>query len=77
MWPMAMGAARLGQIRQGPGAPGRVGAQGGGHAHLGLVGARSLGRKTPYGGAQRWPAVTTTVAATTASATHGLDNKRR
>jgi hypothetical protein len=53
MWPMAIGAARLSQIRRGRGAPGRVGAQGGGHAHLGLAGARSLGGKAAHGGGRR------------------------
>jgi hypothetical protein len=35
------------------GAPGRVRAQGGGHAHLGLACARSLDGRTPNGGARR------------------------
>jgi hypothetical protein len=57
MWPLAMGAARLGQLRRGR-RRSRAGARGGGKAHLGLVGARSLGGKAPDGGARRWPAAT-------------------
>jgi hypothetical protein len=54
-WPWRRrGSAKSGEAG---GAPGRVGAQGGGHAHLGLAGTRSLGGKTPYNGARRWPVV--------------------
>jgi hypothetical protein len=58
MWPLAMGAARLDQFRRGRRRSRPCRARGGGHAHLGLIGARSLGETAPDGGARRWPAAT-------------------
>jgi hypothetical protein len=58
------------------GAPGRAGERGGEHAHHGTVGTQNLGREAPYGGARRWPVGTAAVAATPASATHGVDHTR-
>jgi hypothetical protein len=58
-WPWGRrGSANSGEAG---GAPGRAGVRGRGHAHLGLVGARSLGGKAPDGGAWRWLAVTAVV----------------
>jgi hypothetical protein len=68
-WPWGRcGSAKSGEAG---GASGRVGAQGGGHSHLGLTCTRSLGGRTPDGGARQWPAVTTAVAATPARGAHG------
>jgi hypothetical protein len=75
---MAHGHGRRGSAKSGEagGALGRVGSQGGRHAHLGLAGTQSLGGKTTYDGARRWPAVTAAVAAIPARGAHGLGNKR-
>jgi hypothetical protein len=73
-WPWGRrGSANSGEAG---GAPGRAGARGGGHAHLGLDCARSLGGRAPDGGARRWPAVTSAAGCGSGEGAHGLGNKR-